>query len=80
MKHIEDSLLQSAPASDSLAYSQEELTRYVKLGGAPHLDYEYTIFGQVVEGLNVIDSIAELRIDRNNRPEKDVIMKIQRIK
>lgn len=81
MKHIEDSLLSSAPSSDSLAYSEEEIIKYVKFGGAPHLDYDYTVFGQVIEGLNIIDSIASKRVDRNNRPEEDiVILKIERIK
>ena len=46
------------------------------MGGVHHLDKEYTVFGEVVEGVEVIDKIAALPTDENNRPFKDVKMKI----
>jgi peptidyl-prolyl cis-trans isomerase B (cyclophilin B) len=50
------------------------------MGGAPQLDMNYTVFGRVYEGLNVIDSIALLNTDANDRPEKDVKITLRVIK
>ena len=41
----------------------------------PHLDGEYTVFGQIIEGLDVVDKIAAVKTDQNNRPLEDVVMK-----
>jgi peptidyl-prolyl cis-trans isomerase B (cyclophilin B) len=59
------------------SYSEEELKIYETLGGAPHLDGEYTVFGKVISGLNVLDSIANVQVDRRDRPEEDVFMRIR---
>ncbi len=45
---------------------------YKTIGGTPHLDQNYTVFGEVVNGLEVIDSITKVRADDNDRPVKDV--------
>ena len=50
---------------------------YKTLGGTPHLDGSYTVFGEVVEGLEVIDKIADQPTDQANRPLNDVRMKIK---
>jgi peptidyl-prolyl cis-trans isomerase B (cyclophilin B) len=50
---------------------------YTSVGGIPFLDYEYTVFGQVVEGLDVIDKIAEVKKDRNDRPLSDIKMTVK---
>ena len=56
----------------------EELKEtYSTIGGARHLDGEYTVFGEVTEGLEVIDKIAALPVDSNSRPRSDA--KIVRI-
>ncbi|TWW01783.1 peptidylprolyl isomerase [Chitinophaga pinensis] len=52
---------------------------YKQYGGTPQLDQSYTVFGQVVKGLDVIDKIAALKTDANNRPLTDVPMKIRLI-
>ena len=44
---------------------------YTTIGGAHHLDGEYTVFGEVTKGLEVIDKIAALEVDGNNRPNQD---------
>ncbi len=49
---------------------------YKSLGGTPHLDTNYTIFGEVIEGLEVIDRIAAARTGKNDRPLTDIRMKI----
>jgi cyclophilin family peptidyl-prolyl cis-trans isomerase len=51
-------------------------TYYKTIGGTPQLDMNYTVYGQVTEGLNIIDSIAAQPRDGSNRPLKDVRMKV----
>jgi len=77
---VNDSLKEDYARLDSLKYSPEEIAKYKEIGGTPHLDYEYTVFGQVIEGLNVIDSIAKVKTDRNNRPNEDIVFRIEIIK
>lgn len=57
-------------------FTDEQKKTYATLGGTPHLDMNYTIFGEVVEGLDVIDKIAAVKTDKNNRPIKNLRMKI----
>ena len=49
---------------------------YRTIGGAPFLDMNYTVFGQVVKGLDVIDKIAQAAKDEHDRPLQDIHMKI----
>lgn len=53
-------------------YSKEQIQEYATNGGAPTLDGYYTVFGEVVEGMNVVDSISRSHIDKNGRPVPDV--------
>jgi cyclophilin family peptidyl-prolyl cis-trans isomerase len=53
-------------------FTNEQRKAYTTVGGAPHLDGEYTVFGRVVEGLEAIDKIAAVEVDRANRPLDDV--------
>jgi peptidyl-prolyl cis-trans isomerase B (cyclophilin B) len=53
-------------------FNQIQKDAYVNEGGVPFLDYEYTVFGQVIEGLEVIDKIAKVQKDRYDRPVEDV--------
>lgn len=53
-------------------YTREQMKVYATEGGAPHLDGDYTVFGQVVEGMEVVDKIASVETDRYNRPVEDV--------
>lgn len=45
---------------------------YKKHGGSPHLDAQYTVFAEIVEGMNVVDSIQKVKVDRYDRPVEDV--------
>lgn len=56
--------------------SEEKLKAYTTVGGAPHLDGEYTVFGKVISGLDVIDKIAAVQVDGRNRPVEDVRMTV----
>lgn len=53
---------------------------YKTLGGTPHLDQNYTVFGEIVKGIEQVDSIAAVKIDPNSRPLKDVKMEISLLK
>ncbi|SHM58799.1 peptidylprolyl isomerase [Chitinophaga sp. CF418] len=57
----------------------DQRERYKNFGGTPQLDQSYTVFGQVVKGLDVIDKIATQKTDTNDRPLADVPMKIRLI-
>jgi cyclophilin family peptidyl-prolyl cis-trans isomerase len=59
------------------AYSDQAIKDYGKIGGTPHLDGEYTVFGEVIEGLSVIDKIAQAKVDGNSRPIDDIKMTIE---
>jgi peptidyl-prolyl cis-trans isomerase B (cyclophilin B) len=57
--------------------NEDQLKLYTTLGGAPHLDGEYTIFGRVVEGIDVIDKIAGVRTGPGDEPVQPVYSKMK---
>jgi cyclophilin family peptidyl-prolyl cis-trans isomerase len=57
-------------------YTQAQKDVYKTIGGTPFLDGEYTVFGEITEGLDVIDKIAAVEKDKADRPVKDVKMTI----
>ena len=58
-------------------FDPDRLELYTTVGGAPHLDSEYTVFGRVVEGLDVIDKIAAVETGRMDKPVKDTYMTME---
>lgn len=68
------------PNLEQYKYTQEQKEVYKTIGGTPHLDYAYTVFGEMIEGFDVLDSIAAVQTDRNDRPLEDVMMKIRIVK
>lgn len=56
----------------ALKYSKEQIQAYTTIGGAPHLDGSYTIFGEVIEGMEIVDKIEKVKTNRADRPEKDI--------
>jgi len=59
-----------------IKFTEEQREAYTTVGGYPSLDNNYTIFGEVTEGLDVIDKIAEQSTGQFNRPQKDIKFKI----
>jgi len=72
-----DSLFDASP---KYMISPEKRQAYTTIGGYPSLDGEYTVFGEVVEGLDVIDKIAAVQTNQANRPLQDIKMKIELVK
>ena len=58
-------------------YTEEQREVYKTAGGVPFLDRNYTVFGEVIEGLDVIDEIAATKTARGHRPEENVYMTMQ---
>lgn len=59
-------------------FTPEQVEAYTTVGGTPHLDGEYTVFGEVVEGMDIVDKIQQVKTDRSDRPEEDVkIVKVE---
>ena len=53
-------------------FTPEQIKAYTTVGGTPHLDGEYTVFGEVVEGMDIVDKIQQVKTDRSDRPEEEV--------
>ncbi|MFH0999691.1 MAG: peptidylprolyl isomerase [Bacteroidota bacterium] len=63
--------------SEKITIPAERKKDYTTIGGYPSLDGAYTVFGQVIEGLDVVDKIAAVQTAPGDRPVKDVVMKIK---
>ena len=77
---VTDETLNQMETMRRFHYTPEQRAAYLKDGGTPHLDHEYTVFGRVIKGLEVIDKIAAVSKGEGDRPIKDVKMKIKVIK
>lgn len=71
---FEDKYADSLKAIPTYNYTENQKNIYQTIGGTPHLDMDYTVFGEVIEGLSVVDAIAAVKTDRANRPLEDVII------
>jgi len=76
-KVFTDAELDAIAARTGHVFSKEIRDIYKSIGGAPHLDGSYTVFGEVYEGLDVIDKIAEAKTAIGDRPVQDIKMTIK---
>lgn len=63
-------------AQKGVEYTPEQIEEYLSKGGYPPLDNDYTVFGEMLSGWNVLDSIAANPKDRSDRPVEDIKMKV----
>ena len=73
---VKEQDLDQASQRSGIQYTKEQRERYLQEGGYPFLDGDYTVFGQVVEGLDVIDKLSEVQTGQADRPLEDLEMKI----
>jgi cyclophilin family peptidyl-prolyl cis-trans isomerase len=73
-------MLKTLEQRRSYPFTPEAIEAYTTIGGTPHLDGAYTVFGEVVEGIDILDSIASKPTDAYNRPLEDVVFSISLVK
>lgn len=73
LRNIENQMRQMG--KPGFFFTEEQIEAYTTVGGTPHLDGEYTVYGEVVSGLDVMDKIAEVAVGPNARPIENVVMK-----
>lgn len=77
---LTDDQLNRIEAQKGIRYPKKIREAYKSQGGTPFLDREYTVFGKVIKGMEVIDEIAKVQTDPRDRPTKDIIMKMRLIR
>lgn len=77
MQQLQPQLMQQLEQGGKYKYSAKAIADYSTIGGAPHLDGSYTVFGEVVEGLDIIDKIAAVPVGANDRPVEPVVMSMK---
>jgi peptidyl-prolyl cis-trans isomerase B (cyclophilin B) len=78
IKEKVDSLMEANGTKFEITEEQREI--YTTIGGYPSLDGEYTVFGEVIEGMEVVDKIAAVETDEYDRPVENVIMDVELVK
>ena len=65
-------LTEQEVAKNPVKFTDAQINAYTTVGGAPHLDGQYTVFGEVVEGMNIVEAIQNVETGVADRPKKDV--------
>ena len=62
-------------AEKGIGLTSQMVNDYIIRGGTPHLDGQYTVFGEVIEGMEVVKSIQQVETDENDRPLEDIVIR-----
>ncbi len=75
-KTYSEEMVGQMSARSGVTYTDEQKKAYAEQGGTPHLDMQYTVFGEVIEGLDVVDKIAAVQTQRADVPVEAIPMKV----
>lgn len=78
-RSVDAGAIDMTESQKGILYNTETKQKYLEHGGTPFLDQEYTVFGHVVDGLDVIDRIAATPTEPGDRPKEDVIIMKMRV-
>lgn len=82
MQALQDSIMSQVDkefmnATEMFTFTEEQISIYDSIGGTPHLDGLYSVFGEVIDGLNIIDSLAIVPTNESDRPLLNTTFKIK---
>lgn len=73
-KSVPQSLVSQMEQLKDNGFPQEVIDNYQKVGGTPWLDFHHTVFGQLINGADVLDKIAAVKCGANDKPAEDVVI------
>lgn len=73
-KSVPQSLISQMEQLKDNGFPQEVIDNYQKVGGTPWLDFHHTVFGQLINGADVLDKIAAVKCGENDKPAEDVVI------
>lgn len=73
-KNVDDGLLSQMEGLKNNGFPQECIDNYKEVGGTPWLDFHHTVFGQIIDGTDVLEDIANVKTGYQDKPEYDVVI------